>query len=434
VTRSPVRRLATRVFRGVVVTAVCAVSTSAQVPALLTGAEFWRLFTTMSETGGSFASENFVSNESGFQLPIPTLQRTTRPGGVYLGVGPEQNYTYIANLQPSMAFIVDIRRQNALLHLMYKALFEMSPTRADFVGNLFARPLPRDIGPTSSAMQLFAAALLTAPNERRYRLIGDSILTLLTVRHQFPLSADDRETIRRVYQVFHDGGPSVNYSWHSVTTGRATGAAAYATYAVIQATSTAPDGVNMAFLASEEAYKRVRALHVKNLIVPVVGDFGGPRALLAVGTYLKQRAARVQAFYVSNVEEYLFRSGSADRFYESVQALPLDASSTFIRSVVGSGGVSTATFMVRSRDSAGVRVLQAVRDSGGRSAVVRSAIDSVGGSPLVLLAAQRPSGAPGYGATLAAGIGSMMETVAAFRAGRVRNFGDVSRLTRTDWR
>jgi hypothetical protein len=427
------RRLTIRVARVVAASVVCAASANAQVPALLTDAEFWRLFTTMSESGGSFPSENFVSNESGFQLPIPTLIRTTKPSGVYLGVGPEQNFTYIANLQPSMAFIIDIRRQNALLHLMYKALFEMSPTRADFVGNLFARPMPRDIGATSSATQLFAAALLTPPNERRYATIGDSIFTLLTVRHQFPLSADDRETIRRVYQVFHDGGPSVNYSWRSVASGRATGAAAYATYAVIQATSTAPDGVNMAFLASEEAYRRVRTLHIKNLIVPVVGDFGGPRALRAVGTYLKQHGARVQAFYVSNVEEYLFSGGSAPRFYESVEALPLDASSTFIRSVQGAGNVSRATFAVTSRDSARMRVLQAVRDSGGRSAVVRSAVDSVGEWPLVLLAAQRPTGTPGSGASLAAGIGSMMETVAAFRAGRVRSFGDVSSLTRTVW-
>src|SRR5882762_5506124 len=104
----------------------------------LTDREFWRLFTTMSEEGGTFPSENFVSNEKTYQYVIPTLQRTLTPGGVYLGVGPEQNFTYIVNLQPRLAVIFDIRRQNAMLHLMYKALFELSDSRASFVSRLFS--------------------------------------------------------------------------------------------------------------------------------------------------------------------------------------------------------------------------------------------------------------------------------------------------------
>jgi len=112
------------------------------IPDSLTDREFWGFFTGMSEEGGSFPSENFVSNEKTYQYVIPTLQRTLTPHGVYLGVGPEQNFTYIVNLEPRLAVIFDIRRQNAMAHLMYKALFEMSPTRADFVAHLFSRPLP----------------------------------------------------------------------------------------------------------------------------------------------------------------------------------------------------------------------------------------------------------------------------------------------------
>src|SRR5215217_1037127 len=113
------------------------------LPDSLTDREFWQFFTTVSEEGGTFSSENFVSNEQTYQHVIPTLKRTLTPNGVYLGVGPEQNFTYIANLKPRMAVIFDIRRQNAMAHLMYKALFELSPTRAEFVSRLFSRPVPR---------------------------------------------------------------------------------------------------------------------------------------------------------------------------------------------------------------------------------------------------------------------------------------------------
>ena len=61
---------------------------------------------------------------------------------MYLGVGPEQNFTYIVALRPKLAFIVDIRRGNMNEHLLYKAFIELSADRADFLSRLFARPRP----------------------------------------------------------------------------------------------------------------------------------------------------------------------------------------------------------------------------------------------------------------------------------------------------
>jgi hypothetical protein len=107
------------------------------LPAELSDEEFWRIVSDFSENDGAFDSDNFVSNEAAFQSVIPRLLQSTKPGGVYLGVGPEQNFTYIAAVQPKLSFIVDIRRQNMLQHLMYKALFEVSSDRADFLSRLF---------------------------------------------------------------------------------------------------------------------------------------------------------------------------------------------------------------------------------------------------------------------------------------------------------
>ena len=94
------------------------------IPTKLSDSAFWRLVTDFSESNGFFRSDNFVSNESSYQWVIPDLVRTTKPSGVYLGVGPDQNFTYLVALRPKIAFIFDIRRQNMLTQLMYKALIE----------------------------------------------------------------------------------------------------------------------------------------------------------------------------------------------------------------------------------------------------------------------------------------------------------------------
>src|SRR6186997_1957877 len=98
----------------------------AQLPPSLSDQEFWRMISDLSERGG-----------------------------VYIGVGPEQNFTYIAAIQPRIAFVVDIRRDNMLEHLMYKALFELSKDRADFVSRLFSRKRPQGLDAKSSIRSIF---------------------------------------------------------------------------------------------------------------------------------------------------------------------------------------------------------------------------------------------------------------------------------------
>src|SRR6185295_10845006 len=105
------------------------------LPSEISDKDFWRMIVDLSEPGGTYPYENFVSNELQYQDVVPALKATTKPGGVYIGVGPEQNFTYAAVLQSKLAFVIDIRRQNMVELLMYKALFEMSPNRADFVSN-----------------------------------------------------------------------------------------------------------------------------------------------------------------------------------------------------------------------------------------------------------------------------------------------------------
>src|ERR1044072_3082670 len=145
--------------RSVLIVATIAAPVAAQstIPSSLSDKDFWQFATDVSEQGGYFRSDNFLSNEMGFLYPLPELKRITRPGGVYLGVGPEQNFTYIAALQPKMAVLFDIRRQMMVHHLMYKALAEMAPDRAEFLSKLFSRPRPAALDSTTNPIKLFDA-------------------------------------------------------------------------------------------------------------------------------------------------------------------------------------------------------------------------------------------------------------------------------------
>src|SRR6187401_1490804 len=101
------------------------------LPTQLTDAEYWKMIQDFSEPGGYYQYNVITSNELSYQNSLPELTKTPRGGGAYLGVGPEQNFTYIAAVQPKIAFIFDIRRDMLLEHLMYKSLFEMSANRVE---------------------------------------------------------------------------------------------------------------------------------------------------------------------------------------------------------------------------------------------------------------------------------------------------------------
>ena len=138
------------------------------LPASLSNAEFWKLSVELSEPGGYFRSENLVSNEHTYQYVIPELAVAARPGGVYMGVAPDQNFTYIVATRPRMAFIVDVRRGNLLQHLMYKAVFELSADRAEFVSRLFSKPRPPGLGASMSVVDLFSAYARVATSDQLY--------------------------------------------------------------------------------------------------------------------------------------------------------------------------------------------------------------------------------------------------------------------------
>jgi hypothetical protein len=249
-----------------------------------------------------------------------------RPGGVYLGVGPEQNFTYIAAMQPRMAFITDIRRGNLQLHLLYKALFGLSATRSELVARLFSRrAVPASTSKMTAAELMLAVDGAPAMTDAEYRANVTAIETYLTKTHALPLDKNDLDGIEYVADNFRRFGPDINYT--SSINGRF---GAFGSYGMIQSL-TDGSGVGRTYLASDEAFTYVKNLEAKNLIVPIVGNFAGPKALRAIGRYLSEHDAVVGAFYVSNVEQYLERDGTWAMFCANVASLPVDAASIFVR-------------------------------------------------------------------------------------------------------
>jgi len=87
------------------------------------------------------------------------------------------------------------------------------------------------------------------------------------------------------------------------------------------------------FLASEQAFAFVKDLERRNMVLPLVGNFAGPKTLRAIGSYLRRNRATVSVFYVSNVEEYLRHDTTLPAFCANVETLPRTSSSSFIRAV-----------------------------------------------------------------------------------------------------
>lgn len=300
-----------------------------EIPTQISDAEFWRMITDFSEPGGVFRSDNFVSNETTLQVVIPELQKNISAGGVYVGVGPEQNFTYIVALQPKIAFIVDIRRQNLIQHLMYKAIVELSADRTEFFSRLFSRPQPEDANTSDTPSDLISAFRRVGRDPDLYAENLLAIKEHLTIHHGFELTPEDQKSLAYISDAFFQGGPDITYSY---IPGRRRRPGDPTFWQLLGATDK--NGLNHGYLANEENFQALKRLQENNLIVPLVGNFAGDKTLLSVGQYVKDHSAKVTTFYVSNVEQYLFQqAGDWSRFYTNVAELPLDSTSTFIRTV-----------------------------------------------------------------------------------------------------
>jgi hypothetical protein len=313
-----------------------AASRPSSLPERLTDAEFQRLRHSLREPNGDFHADNFTSNEAGVAEIAARLAASAR-GGAYIGVGPEQNFTYIAAVRPSIAFIVDIRRQAVVQHLLFKALFEMSDDRAAFLARLFVRDRPAGLGRDATVRFLWSAfpPAPGQPDERYDRHLAE-VVAHLTERHGLPLDSVDRSLVDYVYRAFVTLGPAIAYGGYDRNL--PSGGMNFMTLTL----AYDERGTRRSFLASDDEYQFVRRMHERNLIVPLEGDLAGPVTLRGIAAYLRDHGVVVSVFYPSNVEQYLFGpvptmagslnlNGGARAFYENLAQLPTTPASVLIR-------------------------------------------------------------------------------------------------------
>ena len=211
---------------------------------------------------------------------------------------------------------------------MYKALFELSHDRTTFVSRLFTRERPSALTASSSVQELMTAYSTAARrDETVYAKNLEAIRDHLTTTRALPLASPDLEGIARVYRAFYWYGPAINFGATLTLEPLKTSGLSFRELM----TPIDAAGNGLTYLSSEIAYGFVRDLELRNLVVPVVGNFSGPKALREVGSFIRSRGGMVGLFYVSNVETYLRRDGTWPIFCGSVRALPLDEWSLFIR-------------------------------------------------------------------------------------------------------
>jgi hypothetical protein len=286
-----------------------------------TASQFAELVERLSESGGSFWNDNYVSNEASYLHPLGKLRELGIQGGTYIGVGPNQNLTYIAKLRPRYAFIVDIRRQNLLEHLLFKAVFHFARTRAEYLALLLSRPLEAGRAPSAECTieELVAYFQRTEPDMAFYRRNQARLRLFLTRGSRVHLTEQDLETVDRIHRAFFTRGLQIKYDYIPVPTS--------AEFLL----ETDLDGNRQNFLNSSREFRYLKQLQEENRIVPLVGDFAGDHTLRALGRFLRERGEQVTVFYTSNVEQYLVRNQTWPRFLENAAALPLDERAVFIR-------------------------------------------------------------------------------------------------------
>ncbi len=284
----------------------------------------------LSEPSGYFDSDNLISNETSYLHAVSHLRSGHVTGGAYIGVGPDQSFSYIATIKPTVAFMIDIRRDNLLMHLMFKALFQRSSNRLEYLSRWTGRLVPADVRLWDNASIDSILAYVDSLPVDTTGVESDSILA--TVR-QFglPLSLSDTSTIRRFHGEFVRQGLDLRFT--------STGRAPRYYYPTLRQLILERDldGNRASYLATEDGWRVVKNLESRDRVIPVVGNLAGHQAFPAVGREIAARGERVSALYVSNVEMYIWRDGTFPTFAVNTARLPRDGHSVIIRSFFGGG-------------------------------------------------------------------------------------------------
>lgn len=303
---------------------------------------FGRVVERLSEPTNAPWGDNFVSNEDSYPRIAADLARHAPKAAVYVGVGPDQNFTLIAHAKPSLAFIADYRRRNLLVHLLHKALITLSTDRVAYLSRMTAR-VPRVLGPKRNGPEL-ANAFSEAPLDRS-RLERESAEVVSLTRPLDVVREEEWDDLARIQARI--AGPGVNVRFLALPI--------YPTLGRMMGTSDA-NGGPAHFLALEATFQTVRTLQATDRVIPIVADLSGGVALVRLGDWLRDRGLQVGVFYVSDVEFFLLRAMRLEAYVANLGRLPWAEGALIVRSSTREidhpariEGDSSTTIMVDAR-------------------------------------------------------------------------------------
>jgi len=286
--------------------------------------EFSTMIREMSENSGYFRGDSWVTNELTYLDVLETIEKHNIKGGVYLGVAPEQNFTYIAAIRPELVFLVDIRAQNKMQHLIFKILFEKARTRTEFLSLLFSMPLSGSgiPGEKSDVNEIVNYLEKRPQSKQMFEENLSEIIFTLNRKYRFNLTEWETSNIEFVFEHFYTNHlNTTNGPWRR----------SYPTLAEIF-TDRDQRGKQLNIFNSRDDFLFVKDLHQKNRIIPLTGDYGNNDAMFKVAEYLKKYKLTVTAQYVSNVEQYLMNnSRNWDGWIKNIENLPYTDKTVFIR-------------------------------------------------------------------------------------------------------
>jgi len=279
----------------------------------------------------SYWYPNYISNELYQCHTVAALGET---GGVYLGTGPHQNYSYILKTKPAVAFIIDIRRDNMIQHLFLRAVMDLSTSRADFLSKILLRNTP-EVSSCEDNIECILEEVQKAPRLKQRESLIEEIAAKIE-SYGIQLQKRDHAVIKHHLNTFGECG--LENSWQgcynpecsdfggiTMCTSRPKN---YPTWRqIILACGEKGDH----WLSTEEDFQTIKEMHGSNRIIPLVADFAGPYTFQALSHVLKKWGLSVSTFYVSNVELYLKSKELQMAFLKNVSALPITEKSHFIR-------------------------------------------------------------------------------------------------------
>lgn len=251
----------------------------------------------------NYTLDCFVTNESAYNEVLARCRPAGGTTGAYLGVGPDQNFTYIGAYRPRLAIVVDARMDNLIEHLMFKVIFERAEDPLQYLALLFGRSGSRSAGrpvPDGSPEALVEEFERLPSSNRTYG--ANRAWLRAELGRRWPLTDEHHRRVDHLYAEFHRRQLDIT-NVDAAT--RANLNEIPCLRDIILARNSR--GVNLHFLTDRERYRYVRRLQRADRVIPMLGNLTSTPSIDRVDAILRQAGERLATLYLSNVEEHVLR-------------------------------------------------------------------------------------------------------------------------------